>query len=59
MESEAKMDELMNLQKKQLDEMAKTNATAQQIVQQNERMAKLNKQIAKSSKWTNWWLFWK
>lgn len=59
LESEAKMDELMNLQKKQLDEMAKTNATAQQIVQQNERMAKLNKQIAKSSKWTNWWLFWK
>lgn len=59
LESEAKMNELMNLQKKQLDEMAKNNAAAQQIVQQNERMAKLNKQIAKSSKWTNWWLFWK
>ena len=53
------MNELMNLQKKQLDEMAKNNAAAQQIVQQNERMAKLNKQIAKSSKWTNWWLFFK
>ena len=59
LESEAKMNELMNLQKKQLDEMAKTNVTAQQIVEQNERMAKLSKQIAKSSKWTNWWLFWK
>lgn len=59
LESEAKMNELMNLQKKQLDEMAKTNAAAQQIVEQNKRMEKLNKQIAKSSKWTNWWLFFK
>lgn len=57
LESEAKMNAILTAQENQLKELAKSNETAAAIVEQNEKIAKLQKQTRNSQRWNTWWSF--
>lgn len=59
LESENRMNELLNLQKQQADAVSASTAHLKNIEEQNKKLNKTVRKLRKGQKWTNWWLFWK